>query len=137
MENLKVIEQKNKIKSTVNIDKSFLEKNLKDIFSDNITARFKNLSKTHNKVIIESLINEEDENRKIYFNSLFNITFLDCLKYFTGDIIIKELEGFIKFSSLEEKIKNKHGKSYLDLMIYYLKGFQEIINLYYKKYFNS
>ena len=125
---LKILKQEEKVNSTVNSDKLFLNKSIKSIFSADISPRFSNYPPEHNKLIIESLINEEDENRKIYFNSLFNITFLDCLKYFTGDIIIKELEGFIKFSSLEEKIKNKHGKSYLDLMIYYLKGFQEIIN---------
>ena len=112
----------------MNNEKLFLNKSIKEIFSEDISPRLNNYPPTHNKIIIESLINEEDEDKKIYFNSLFNITFLDCLKYFRGDIIINELDGFIKFSSLEENIKNKHGKSYVDLMLYYLKGFQEIIN---------
>ena len=125
---LKILKQEEKVNSTVDSDKLFLNKSIKAIFSEDISHRFSNYPPTHNKIIIESLINEEDEDKKIYFSSLFNITFLDCLKYFRGDIIIKELDGFIKFSSLEEKIKNKHGKSYVDLMLYYLKGFQEIIN---------
>jgi len=125
---LKILKQEEKVNSTVDSDKLFLNKSIKEIFSENISPRFSNYPPTHNKIIIESLINEEDEDKKIYFNSLFNITFLDCLKYFRGDIIINELDGFIKFSSLEENIKNKHGKSYVDLMLYYLKGFQEIIN---------
>ena len=125
---LKILKQEEKVNSTVDSDKLFLNKSIKEIFSENISPRFSNYPPTHNKIIIESLINEEDEDKKIYFSSLFNITFLDCLKYFRGDNIIKELDGFIKFSSLEEKIKNEHGKSYVDLMLYYLKGFQEIIN---------
>ena len=125
---LKILKQEDKVNSTVDNDKLFLNKSIKAIFSEDISPRFSNYPPTHNKIIIESLINEKDEDKKIYFNSLFNITFLDCLKHFRGDIIIKELDGFIKFSSVEEKIKNKHGKSYVDLMIYYLKGFQEIIN---------
>jgi hypothetical protein len=129
---LKVIEQKNKIKSTVNIDKSFLEKNLKDIFSDNITARFKNLSKTHNKVIIESLIDEEDEEKRIYFNKLFNIKFFDCLKYFIENEEIESdielFKGFKQFSSIKDEVIRKNGKEYADMLLDYLKNFKEKIN---------
>lgn len=68
---LKIISQKNKVKSTVNIDKSFFDKNLKDIFSENISARFNNFPKTFNKTLIESLLNEEDEEKNhISFNYL-------------------------------------------------------------------
>ena len=125
---LKILKQEEKVNSTVNNEKLFLNKSIKEIFSEDISPRLYNYSPTHNKIIIESLLNEEDEDKKNYFNSLFNITFLDCVKYFRGDIIIKELEGFIRFSSIKEKIKNKHGKKYVDLMLNYLKRFQYIIN---------
>ena len=129
---LKIIEQKNKIKSTVNIDKSFLEKNLKDIFSDNITARFNNLSKMHNKVIIESLMNEEDEEKRIYFNKLFNIKFFDCLNYFIENEEIESdielFQGFKLFSSIKDEVIKKNGKEYADILLDYLKNFKEKIN---------
>ena len=129
---LKVIEQKNKIKSTVNIDKSFLEKKLKDIFSDNITARFNNLSKTHNKEVIESLINEEDEDKRIYFNKLFNIKFFDCLKYFIDNKEIESdielFQGFKQFSSVKEEVIKSNEEEYADILLDYLKNFKEKIN---------
>ena len=70
---LKILKQNNKIKSTVEIDKIFLEKLLKDILSEDISNRFNNLSSDHNKIMIESLINDKDEKKNKYFNSLFNL----------------------------------------------------------------
>ena len=126
---LKIISQKNKVKSTVNIDKSFLDKNLKDIFSENISGRFNNFPKTYNKTLIESLLNEEDEEKKSYFIELFNITFSDCLDYFMDNKNNnKKLEGFVKFSSIKESLIQQEGKNYIDAFIYFLKNFKDIIN---------
>ena len=68
---LKVLTQEKKVKSTVDFDKSFLTKTLKDIFSDDISARFYNFSKDYNKKLIISLIQDKDEERKQYFIKLF------------------------------------------------------------------
>lgn len=126
---LKIINQQDKIKSTVNIDKTFLDKSLKDIFSENISSRFNNYPPTHNKDIIESLINEIDDEKRIYFNKLFNFTFIDCLNYFIDDMVfIDELNDFKKFSSIKEAIEQKQGKEYVDLLWHYFKNFKEIIN---------
>ena len=126
---LKIISQKNKVKSTVNIDKSFLDKNLKDIFFENISGRFNNFPKTYNKTLIESLLNEEDEEKKSYFIELFNITFSDCLDYFMDNKNNnKKLEGFVKFSSIKESLIQQEGKNYIDAFIYFLKNFKDIIN---------
>ena len=126
---LKIISQKNKVKSTVNIDKSFLDKNLKDIFSENISGRFNNFPKTYNKTLIESLLNEEDEEKKSYFIELFNITFSDCLDYFMDNKNNnKKLEGFVKFSSIKESLIHQEGKNYIDAFIHFLKNFKDIIN---------
>lgn len=126
---LKIISQKNKVKSTVNIDKSFLDKNLKDIFSENISGRFNNFPKTYNMTLIESLLNEEDEEKKSYFIELFNITFSDCLDYFMDNKNNnKKLEGFVKFSSIKESLIHHEGKNYIDAFIYFLKNFKDIIN---------
>ena len=46
---LKLLNQDGKVKSTVDNEKIFLNKKLKDIFSENISARFYNFPKTHNK----------------------------------------------------------------------------------------
>ena len=126
---LKIINQKNKVKSTVNVDRTFLDKNLKDIFSENISARFNNFPETYNKTLIESLINEEDKEKKIYFTELFNTTFFDCLQYFIDDQVNNDkLEGFTKFSAIKESLLKKHGKEYIDTLEYFLKNFKDILN---------
>ena len=126
---LKILNQEEKVNTTVNLDKSFLLKNLKDIFSENISARFNNFPKNHNKLLIESLINEKDEEKKKFFIKLFNVTFLDCLKYFRGEETgIEELEGFETFSSIKDQLIEKNGNDYVDLLFFYLKNFKDIID---------
>ena len=53
---LKILNQEKKAKSTVDFDKSFLTKTLKEIFSSDISARFYNFSKDYNRKLIKSLI---------------------------------------------------------------------------------
>ena len=125
---LKILNQDEKVNSTVNIEKSFLFKTLKDIFSENISARLSNFPKNHNKILIESLMTEKDEEKKQYFIKLFNITFLDCLKYFRGEETgIVELEGFKTISSIKDTLIEEQGEEYFDLFMYYLKNFKDII----------
>ena len=71
-----------------------------------------------------------DEEKKIFFTKIFNITFLECLKYFREDkdFIKEDLEGFKRFSSIKDLLIIKHGKEYTDMLFQYLKDFQEIIN---------
>ena len=126
---LKMIRQKDKIKSSIEFDKSFLDKNLKEIFSENVSKRLSNFTPKHNEVIIECLINENDDAKKNYFTKLFNITFGECLRYFREDSInIKELNGYQRLSSIKKKLIEKHGEEYINSLIHYLKHFEEIIN---------
>ena len=93
--------------SNANIDfnRAFLEKTLGEIFSADLTKRIINYKSDHNKKLIEKLINEEDEEKNEYFNGLFNLTFLDCLKYFRDENEnndkYKYIEGLKRFSDLE------------------------------------
>ena len=130
---LQILNQKNKIKSTANDDKLFLHKTLKEIFSDNISSRLYNYSETHNKAIIESLINDEDEEKRIYFNNLFNITFLEYLNYFISSETCNLnnnsiLYGFKDFSFIKDSLIQNNGEYYVNTLIEYLKNFKEIIN---------
>ena len=130
---LQILNQENKVKSTAKDDKLFLHKTLKEIFSDNISSRLYNYSENHNKVIIESLINDEDEEKRIYFNNLFNITFLEYLNYFISSETCNLnnnsiLYGFKDFSFIKDSLIQNNGEYYVNTLIEYLKNFKEIIN---------
>ena len=128
---LKILDQENKVKSTVDFDKTFLTKTLKDIFSGNISARFYNFNKDYNRELIKSLMQDKDEGRKQYFIKLFNITFIECLKCFREDeeaLNTEELNGFKKISLIKNELIKKHGNDYAEIFIHYLNNFEEIIN---------
>ena len=76
-------------------------------------------------------MNEKDENKKQYFNKLFNITFIQCMKHFINQDSIKELEGMKCFNDVKNDILNKcpkDGKEYIESLEYYLKNYEVIIN---------
>ena len=136
-EKLKLIYNQNKLKkkllsfdktqkadASVDYNKNFLTKKLREIFSENISTKFTNFVPENNKLIIERLTNE-DENNKIYFNKLFNLTFLQCLNHYIGANYIKELDGMKCFNDDKNKIDDKDG--YVDILKYYLNNFEERI----------
>ena len=128
---LKILDQEKKVKSTVTFDKSFIKKTLKEIFSGDISVRFFNYPRNYNKILIESLLEDKDEERRKYFIKLFDITFIDCLKYFREDkeaLLIGELHGLKKISSIKEELITEHGNEYFETFVNYLHNFEEIIN---------
>lgn len=118
--------QKQISNASVEFNQEFLYKKLKSIFSENVTTRITNYPPQRNKEVIEELINDQNENRRNYFKGLFNVTFLECLKYYRGDdIYIEYLQGFKKFSQ-EEFILNE-GKDYTQHFMAYLKNYENIL----------
>ena len=110
---------------TYNLYFDFMNKNLKDIFSQEISEKCSNHPKDHNKNIIDSLINDKDE--KNYFTKLFGLTFDDCLKNFRGDKDIKELEGFKDFSFVKEQLLIENGDEYVNCLEEKMKNLEELI----------
>ena len=110
---------------TAKDNKEFLNKKLKDIFSEDISKVYIIYLKDHNKELIKNLLNEEDEEKRIKFNKLFNLTFLDCLKHFIGSKYIEELEGFPSLDIIYQRVDE--DQEYLDLFKYYIINFEEII----------
>ena len=115
-----------KSKANIIYDREFINKKISDIFSDNISSRYTNFYPQHNKLLIESLRNDEDENKRIYFNKLFNSTFKDCLEYYIGKKQSEELEGMKCFDS--EKDLLSEDIEYINIIKYYLENFENIIN---------
>ncbi len=117
--------------ASVDFNIKFLNKTLKDIFSEDVTGRVTNFSSDRNKEIIEELINDEDIIKREYFEGLFNLTFLDCLKYFRDDDIDQQkshyLQGFQKFDEIKEKLFSKNDEVYVEHLSKYLKDYEKIL----------
>ena len=118
--------KKQKAESSTNYNKNFLTKKLKDICSDKISNRFTNYVKDHNKNLITVLLNEEDEEKRIYFQKLFDKTFFDCLNHFRGSNSIEEFKGMKCFNEVKEEFKD--DKEYMNIINFYLNNYEDIIN---------
>ena len=130
---LQTINQSQKSDATINFNINFLTKKLSEIFSDTISGRFTNFPPNHNKTLINQLLNEKDEEKKNFFRTLFNLTFIDCLKHFRGEEHINILDGLIYFKDMRDEILNKYeedGNDYYETLKYYLDNYEQII---YKK----
>ena len=117
------------ISSRVDYNKNFLEKNLGEIFSDNISSKYIQYPSSHNKKLIESLINDEDEQKRKIFNAIFNfnLTFLDCLNHFRGSKIIEELKGLNNLEEYLKRAKIIKDKEYCTIFKYFVNNFEKII----------
>ena len=130
------INSEQRLKSKVEFNKNLLNKSIKDIFSENISDRYVGSCKNFNKNLINDLLNEKDEIKRIQFEKLFNLTFLDCLKHFRGSETFKELIGMKLFEESIKKFENDVDyDDYKIFLEYYTKYFEDIINI--KKRRNS
>ena len=119
--------QSQKANANVEFNKKFITKNLKEIFSQNITQKISLYEPDHNKRLIDKLLSE----KKDKFEKLFNLTFIQCLEHFVGDKEIEELKGLKLFSELKEEIVKKYekdGESYYQNLNIFLKEFEKKIN---------
>ena len=71
---------------------------MQSVFSEDISTKYKKLDPKHNKKLIEELLDEPDEEKRLIFQKIFNLSFLDVLKHFRGSILIKELSGINSFN---------------------------------------
>ena len=134
--NLKTLGEESTKTTTAVSYRDFMKKKLKDIFSEKISTKYSNFSPEHNKMIIESLINEKDDSKKSYFGNLFNLTFKDCLKNFRGDTDLEVLKGFKNLDFVKEELVKKseeNGEEYSKYFAYYIKNYEKLINKKTKK----
>ena len=116
-----------KQKANINItdNKIFLQKTLQDIFSEEISKKYTNFPSTHNKDLINRLLNEEDDEKRNYFNKLFNLTFLQALHHFKDKEKIEELSCLKTYKEALKKYENE--KDYHANLVFHITNFQEII----------
>ena len=128
---LKKINQNQISNNSVDFNKIFLTKKIGDIFSEDITNKYTNFRPNHNRNLINKLMNEDDENKKVYFQKLFNLKFIQCLKHFSGVENNDLLKGLKYFKDLKNDIINKYeeeGDEYYRILEYYLINYEDIIN---------
>ena len=71
--------QTHKADLSIDNNRSFLYKTLGEIFSEDISPRFSIKYPEYNRNIIKRLLNDKDENKRLYFKRLFNIHFVKCI----------------------------------------------------------
>ena len=106
-------------------NKYFLTKTIGEMLSEKVTKRVNYFPEEHNKIIIQKL-SEKYEDLK----NLFSIPFLDCLKYFRGEIIEKQeyIEGMKKYSQIENDLIMKKDRDYADYLYDFLNIYEKHIN---------
>ena len=111
--------------ATIENNKDFLNKNLGDIFSEHISNKFTNYVQNHNETLIKSLRNEKDQEKNLFFNKLFNLTFLQCLKHFRGTETLDILNRITCFDKIKENLVDE--TDYADVLEYYINDFENIL----------
>ena len=124
---LKNLSQKERSEANIEYNKQFLNKTLLDIFSSKITGKNTNVLSDFNEEIIDNLLKDKDDNKREYFNGLFNLTFTQSLNHFNGIKYYKELDGMKRMVD-EVKKESKDDEEYENNLKYYFLHFEEIIN---------
>ena len=106
-------------KGKASYNKQLLNRTLKSIFSEDISSKYTRYSPKHNKESIEKLINENDETKRVFFNKLLNLTFIDCLNHFRGSAIFEELNGLKKFEKYFKELKVVNDKEMYEKVLKY------------------
>ena len=108
-------------------DKQFIKRTLKDIFSHKLSKKYSTFDSDHNKKLIELLLNEVDEEKKIEFQNLFSLTFMDALNHFSGAKPLSILKGMKLLEDLCKKFED--DQTYVKLLKYYTFNFKNTIEI--------
>lgn len=113
------------VNSNIIYNQSFLNKTLKEIFSENLSTRCTTYSKDHNKELINELLNEKDLKKRKIFEDLFNLTFLNCIEHFRGSQYIIALKDLQKYDKVVEELNG--DEDYKESFRCYIDNFETII----------
>ena len=112
-------------KFNVEDNKKFLYETIGDYFSESITKKSTNLEKSHNKNLINKLLNEKDIIKKKYFEELFKLTFFQFLQHFRGEKSYDVLVGAELY--INEIQKYSSNKDYQDELKRYIFEYENIL----------
>ena len=107
-------------------NKKLMTKTLLEIFSFNNFYTHNPIREEWNKKLIEELLNEKDDDKRYYFENLFNLYFLECIEHFINKRTIDELQGLKTFNEIKNdkdelkklhiNLDNEKDKEYLNNM---------------------
>ena len=119
------LNQKQISENKINFNKDFINRPLKEIFSEKIKSRITTFIPFHNLQLVKQLTNEPDIEKRNFFNKLFNLTFLQCLKHFRESEFYEELNGM----KLLKEVINEHlkDKNYIEVLNYYFSDYEKIL----------
>ena len=97
-------------------NKKLMTKTLLELFSmnNNNIYTHDSIIKEWNKKIIEELLSEKDDDKRYYFENLFNLYFLECIEHFINKRTIDELQGLKTFNEIKND-KDELEKLYINL----------------------
>ena len=122
-------------------NQNFIYKTLKDIYSEDISTRKKDMPADKNKILIDYLLTKE-KNLEIkgYFQNLFNLRFIECVRHFVSqskedENYKMELDGLKLFndlikndpSKLNIKEEDMNDEVYLAYYDNFINNFEKII----------
>ena len=112
--------------SSVEYDKEFLNKKLKEILTS-ISNKYTNYLSNKNEETIEYLINLENKGK--YFQELFDLSFVDCLKHIRGTKNTELLNDLPKLDNIliqnKKNINEKEIDNYKDI----INNYESIIDI--------
>jgi hypothetical protein len=120
------IDKSNLSHSTVEYNKIFLHKKLKEILSEKINDKYTNFPKNKNKLLIEDLI--KSDKGGTYFKKIFDLTFLDCVEHIRGTKNFVELNGLMDIDEMLNSEEFKIDKNNIDDFESAILFYEEIIN---------
>jgi hypothetical protein len=119
------MKQEQKKNTYIDYNKNFLNKELGDIFSEDICGRYTNFLPDHNKNLVNYLKNENNQKISELFTKIFNLTFKDVLNHINGKEEILEINGLKDIDTILEGYENE--PKYYDQVKNYILNFEEII----------
>ena len=109
-----------------NYNRDLIKTSQGKIFSENISKRHTYYPEDHNKRLINKLLNENDDDKRIIFVNLFSKTLKECIQHITGQKI-EELKGLERF--YENEINElEEGDEFKKEIKKFIDNYETIIN---------
>ena len=121
------IDRGNLYHSSVEFDKEFLNKKLKDILSEKISGKYTNFTEDKNKDLIQFLIGDLEKGGE-FFQQLFELSFLDCLNHINGVKTLDILNGLMKVDEILRYEEFKIDEDEINAYKYYFIHYEGRIN---------